>query len=159
MAGRERSSGRRQRGVALVEFALVLPVLATLCFGLVDLTRAYQLYGRLHSAAREGAAFAQNFPTEVDSGCQGTQNIVNKAIAEDSGLNLSSSDITVSWAAAGSSSWTSYSGCPSKSHVFVDGDRVRVQVQSAFMPLTPLITNLVGASKSLTGTAVAVVQQ
>jgi len=46
---------RRSRGQALVEFALVIPLLLLLIFGLIDLGRAVYVNNSLSEAAREGA--------------------------------------------------------------------------------------------------------
>src|SRR5262249_29658039 len=45
---------RRQRGAALIEFALVIPFLIVLTFTVVDLSRAFFVKNMLHQAAREG---------------------------------------------------------------------------------------------------------
>lgn len=47
-----------RRGQALAEFALVLPVVLLLIFGLIDLGRAVFLANSVTNAAREGARFA-----------------------------------------------------------------------------------------------------
>lgn len=44
-----------QRGTALVEFALVLPLLLVLVMGIIDFGRAYQTQIMLTNAVREGA--------------------------------------------------------------------------------------------------------
>ena len=49
---------REQRGVELVEAALVLPLLLTLLIGMVWMGRAYNVYETITRAAREGARFA-----------------------------------------------------------------------------------------------------
>jgi Flp pilus assembly protein TadG len=49
---------RRSRGLAAVEFALLLPVLVVLGLGVVDLARALQAQVILISIAREGASLA-----------------------------------------------------------------------------------------------------
>lgn len=46
---------RRERGQALVEFGLVLPILLLLIFGLVDFGRAVYAQNALSEAARDGA--------------------------------------------------------------------------------------------------------
>lgn len=46
---------RGQRGTALIEFALVLPMLILLTFLVVDLSRAHMMRSMLDQAAREGA--------------------------------------------------------------------------------------------------------
>ena len=57
---RQRSSGRgaRDRGSAAVEFALVLPLLLLLVFGIIDFGRLLNAQLTLTQAAREGARLA-----------------------------------------------------------------------------------------------------
>ena len=58
----------RQRGSALIEFALVLPFLLVLTFAVVDLGRAFYVKSMLTSAAREGARMAVERGTPTVSG-------------------------------------------------------------------------------------------
>jgi Flp pilus assembly protein TadG len=53
-----RSTDRRDRGAAAVEFALVLPVLLLVMCGIVDFGRAYNAQVTLTQSAREGARLA-----------------------------------------------------------------------------------------------------
>ena len=46
---------RSERGAAAVEFALILPILVMLVFGITEFGRAFQVQATLASAAREGA--------------------------------------------------------------------------------------------------------
>jgi hypothetical protein len=59
-----------QRSQALIEFALVSPVLLLLLFGIVDIGRAIFYYDTLNHAAREGARSAirasSQLPTNAD---------------------------------------------------------------------------------------------
>jgi len=59
-----------QRSQALIEFALVSPVLLLLLFGIVDIGRAIFYYDTLNHAAREGARAAirasSQLPTNAD---------------------------------------------------------------------------------------------
>jgi TadE-like protein len=61
---------REQRSQALIEFALVSPVLLLLLFGTIDLGRAIFYYDTLNHAAREGARLAarasNQLPTNTD---------------------------------------------------------------------------------------------
>lgn len=50
---------RRQRGVAAVELALLLPLLLLIFFGIAGMSRLYYLQMALASAARAGVQFAQ----------------------------------------------------------------------------------------------------
>ena len=62
--------GRGQRSQALIEFALVSPVLLLLLFGIIDIGRAIFYYDTINHAAREGARTAvrasNQLPTNAD---------------------------------------------------------------------------------------------
>lgn len=47
-----------EQGAAAIEFALVLPVLVVLLFGIIEFSLMYNRQQALHSAAREGARVA-----------------------------------------------------------------------------------------------------
>lgn len=49
---------RSEEGAAVVEFALVLPILMILVFGIIDFARAFYTISTLVSAVREGARYA-----------------------------------------------------------------------------------------------------
>ncbi|HUI40901.1 MAG TPA: TadE/TadG family type IV pilus assembly protein [Terriglobia bacterium] len=53
-----RLAARDDAGVEIFEFALVLPLLATLLLGIVWIGRAYNVYQTITRAAREGARYA-----------------------------------------------------------------------------------------------------
>lgn len=77
---------RSQEGAALVEFALVLPMLALLLIGIIE-TGRYLAFGvRLSNAAHAGAQFgAQNHATARSSGD------IQNAACNDSGFSCTSS--------------------------------------------------------------------
>lgn len=55
---------RNERGAAMVEMALVLPIVILLFLGMIDFGRALFLYNNLTNAAREGARYgATQIPT------------------------------------------------------------------------------------------------
>ena len=58
MSRRMARNARRERGAAAVEFALLLPLLLLLVFGLIDFGRALNAQITLTQAAREGARLA-----------------------------------------------------------------------------------------------------
>lgn len=61
---RARNFLRSERAAALVEFAIVLPVLLLLVFGIIDFGRALNTQSNLSAAVREGARLAAvQFPT------------------------------------------------------------------------------------------------
>jgi Flp pilus assembly protein TadG len=61
-------------GQALVELALMLPVLLVLVFGAIDLGRAYSLYVQVVNAAHAGAAFGSRNPTDTAGIAAAAQN-------------------------------------------------------------------------------------
>jgi Flp pilus assembly protein TadG len=63
MSGASGAAG--QRSQALIEFALVSPVLLLLLFGIVDIGRAVFYYDTLNHAAREGARIAVKAPFKL----------------------------------------------------------------------------------------------
>ncbi len=63
-------NARQDRGAAAVEFALLLPMLLLLVFGLIDFGRALNAQITLTQAAREGARLAALGEPNVVSGTQ-----------------------------------------------------------------------------------------
>ena len=59
-----------ETGAAVVEFALVAPLLFLLIFGIIDLGRAYSTLNRLAASVREGARLAAVLPNPASSGSQ-----------------------------------------------------------------------------------------
>ena len=126
-------TGPPDRGATAVEFALLLPVLLLLVFGLIDLGRALNAQITLTQAAREGARLA----------ALSQANVVSRTQAAATGL----SGVTVTVTA-----------CPSGAGASSDAT---VQVSYPFTFVTPLgaIARLFGGSgpgSSLTLTATAV---
>lgn len=64
--GRHRS-WRDEHGAAIVEFALVVPLLLLLLWGIIDMGRAFYTLNNLASAVREGARRAAIMPTDPTS--------------------------------------------------------------------------------------------
>ena len=80
-----------ERGQALVEFALVAPILLFLLLGIVDIARAWNVYQVLTDAGREGARLAV-----VDNGSSDAQvrNVVIQAAAR-AGIEVTDGNITI----------------------------------------------------------------
>jgi Flp pilus assembly protein TadG len=84
-----RKSGSNRRGVAAVEFALVLPVFLIVSLGIIEYGRALMAANLVTNAAREGGRIAgQSGSTNTD-----VQNAVQSYLA--SALKLSSGQVTV----------------------------------------------------------------
>jgi len=148
---------RDAAGTALVEFALILPFLAMLVFGTVDLARAYQLENRLKNAAREGGRLAQDAPQQVvpdaAARCGATpDNITYAATHEETGVSGNFA-VTVRNQTAN----TPITGC-TPGHSLAGGTRVLVQVSAPLHVLTPFVSNMVGSPITVSGTYEVVVQ-
>ncbi len=57
---------RDERGAALVEFAIMLPILVVLLFGVIDYGRLLYTRITLHEAVQEGSIYAATHPYDPD---------------------------------------------------------------------------------------------
>lgn len=131
VARRATGTRTRDRGAVAVEFALLLPVLLMLVFGLIDFGRLLNAQITLTQAAREGARLAAlGYPSAT---------VVSRTVGAATGLNLSSSNVTATI-------------CPSGAGPGTDGT---VQVTYHFSFVTP-IGAIVGFGSSNTLTTKAV---
>jgi Flp pilus assembly protein TadG len=96
--GRSRPrSGDPRAGQALVEFALVAPILLLLLLGIVDFARAWNVYEVLTDAAREGAreAVVDNGRSEAE-----VRQIIIDAAAR-AGVEVADADIQITGMGSG----------------------------------------------------------
>jgi len=109
---------RNDSGAAMVEFALVVPVLLLIVWGIVDISRAFQTIDNLTSAVREGARVGAVMSSAPNQGPNQTQiqNTVASAF-QPIGAPLNPSSVTVAW----------------------DGTQVTVSASYPFQSLTPLL--------------------
>jgi Flp pilus assembly protein TadG len=82
----------KNKGQGLLEFALVLPFLMVVVFGVLDLGRVYFTSITLTSAAREGARYLTVYPDDVSGDYSGTK-LVAYDEARNSGINLEMENI------------------------------------------------------------------
>ncbi len=77
-------------GQALVEFAIILPVLVLLLLGVLDLGRSFNAYIIITNAAREGASYGSMHPND-------TTGIIQRTLteAQSSGIVLNASNVTI----------------------------------------------------------------
>ena len=145
----KRSSGNRQKGAVAVEFAIILPILALLLLGTMEvgsITRDYQV---LQNAAREGARFSAIPANQISISQDPSavlQTIQNRVVAY-----LQSENITV---AAGNvvvdQAYPVQIGT-----LTVMGSRVTVQYsRSLVFPGASTLIPSLGSSLQLTGNAV-----
>ena len=84
------------RGQSLVEFALILPVLMIMVFGIIDFGLGLRSYISLTNATREGARFAAvgNSAGAYPANCDGTSNttVIGRVCYTIEGLDLADVD-------------------------------------------------------------------
>ena len=123
---------------ALLEFALVFPLLAMLVLGTIDVGRAFLTWNEAKNAAREGAAYAQlypNRPVPAAGECADPENIRYHAQAE-SGTDFAITTRRVRCLAP-CHPWRVPS--PSSPAAVGPGAEVTVRATRSFAPLTPFI--------------------
>lgn len=132
---RERRT-RGDGGAAAVEFALLLPFLAILVCGTIDLGRWYSAWNEVKNAAREGAAYGQTHPNNQLSGavpCDPPNSIEHRARQElDGNSDPDSFTVTVSPPA----------DCDT--NTVIPGQTITVTVQRKVALITPIMRNIVG---------------
>ncbi len=146
--------GRGDRGTAILELALLLPFLAMIVFGSVDIGRTFSLQNRLTNMAREGATFAQFFPARVSSASSSDScasgSVTSRTQNEDPSLapvTITVTDLTTH---------TVLTGCDATQ--VAPGDQVQVKVVAKVKPVTPFVQVMVGSTYTLTGSIDVTVQ-
>lgn len=133
LRGRAVRFGRSRRGsdgVALVEFALVLPVLALFLFGLIDVGRLVYVNNAVAEGAREGSRWGSVAARSRTSS--------TRADVEARTLSLMTGVPDVTVTVTCEREGTTTSTCRS-------GDMLVVDVDSRVEMFTPLIGQIVGA--------------
>jgi len=92
----------RDRGAAAVEFALVLPMLLLIIFGLIDFGRMLNAQITLTEAAREGAranALSSSVPSRINLATQnlGPAGTVGYSINQDCALSADNAQVTTTY--------------------------------------------------------------
>ena len=141
---RRRPNRPASRGQALVELALIAPVLFLLIGGALDLGRLFYARITVSNAAREGAIEASVNPTSFQSNqnCNTTSNrIMCRVLQETSGsfINVTKADVAVS--------------CSPSSCAAVVGNNVTVTVTGHFTLLTGILSPIIGSNLTFSSAA------
>lgn len=117
-------------GQALVEFALILPLLLMIMFGIIEFGRIFFIYSNLFNAAREGVRYGITMPRDYNGIAQRTKETI---------ISISDNDVNVSvWYDNGPQSTTTFTD----STQVVVGQRVVVSIDHEINYLTPLFEPL-----------------
>ena len=126
---------RDDGGATFIEFALLLPFVAVMVFGTVDLGRAFMLRTRLTNMAREGAFYGSTHPTDI-VGCS-PNSITSVAQGEDPAVT--GSTVTVTNGITGVAIANNCGGASPQTNL-----RLRVRVSAPMTILTPMVGAIVG---------------
>jgi Flp pilus assembly protein TadG len=156
-------AAKGRRGQALVEFALVIPAFLFLLCALIDVARFVYLNSTLSQAAREGArmgSVAASYRGSDDDGCGATYGPVCPAndAALVSAIQAAANRMMTPFGSVGSlyiscvaddgtppaGNWTSANTCADNS----TGSVLSVRVTAQFTPITPVLSQLLGATLS-----------
>ena len=124
-------SRRRDRGQALVEFALVIPVFLLVMVALFDLGRAVFAYNTLTNAAREGARMAI-----VN---QDVARITARAKGQTAIVELDDPSVQIGFYQVGDGGTPDFSDPCTPAAV---GCLVRVSFEATYHPITPFVANI-----------------
>ncbi|MDO8484628.1 MAG: TadE/TadG family type IV pilus assembly protein [Candidatus Limnocylindrales bacterium] len=139
----------RHRGQALVEFALIVPVLFFLLVIAIDFGRLFFSYIQINNAAREGAAYAMYKPTDLAT-------ITSRAEQETNAQGQAGENAIAVTTACADQSGTSIA-CSLATGGPGPGNRIAVNVSEAFTFLTPMISGLFGGDLQMDASATSVV--
>jgi Flp pilus assembly protein TadG len=136
-------SGRRQRGQALTEFALVMPILLLVLMAVIDFGWAIFNYAQLYNSLREGLRYA-SVPGEKASSpqyknCSGIKSRIT-ALAGSSGVKSTNITITYDTGSTATQVGTcTTSFAQSGSRDVQNGDRIVINVNLNLQFLTPIM--------------------
>jgi Flp pilus assembly protein TadG len=153
-----RKNVESDRGQAMVEFALLLPLFLLVIFGLIDIGRFVMTDHILSSAAREGArqaAVEASWLASADTSCNkpsGPTCPGNVTVLSDhataaannivAGLGGSITELHISCDPPGNEPTGLWSGTSCTSTT--PGNLVSVRVEFTYQPITPVIGQLIG---------------
>jgi Flp pilus assembly protein TadG len=163
---RGKTRHQARRGQSLVELALLLPLLALLLLGAIDLGRAFFAYNRLTNAVEAGALFGIRYPTFVSSGDPSNPNTITAVIQHESANSSNVVDpnitgITVTCYVGRTNTLRGNGNCDATNAdgtpVVQSGDTMVVTANYTFQPFTGQIIRIVGTTFNLSKTVQMVV--
>jgi Flp pilus assembly protein TadG len=140
---------RRSRGQALVEFALVVPVMIVLVLGGVDAGRLFFSWIEISNAAREGAAYAGGNPTDTTG--------ISSHVTREANSQGQPGEGTISVATTCADTSKTTIACSSAAGGNGTGNTVTVSVTRPFNFVTPVLSQILGSSVTIGGSATSAV--
>lgn len=156
MAFRFRKTDSRSRGQALVELALVVPVMMLLLMLAADFGRLFFSYVEVTNAAREGTAYAAANAADADYDQTAYESGVTQAAMQEASSQTQGGEgaMTVSAPSCFEPGSGTVIACDSASNFAAGiGNHVTVSVSRPFTFLTPVIGDLFGGGVVLSASA------
>ncbi len=159
MRGRRGADRGGRRGQSLVELALLLPILALMLIGTLDLGRVFIAMVQLTNGVQEGALFGRTSPTFVDSADGADPDNIVFKVQDQSEVAIEAADIVVrcyAGPAIGSTTLRGDGTCSTASNV-KSGDIIEVTARYRFQPLTTQLIRILPPSYKIRKTVRMVV--
>ncbi len=129
-----------ETGQSMLEFALTLPIVLALIFGIIEFSRFMFFYSTVATASREAARFGATVegdlygsPRYID--CEG---IKSEAVRVGRLVGVTAADVEIFYDQGPSDSGP-YPACPVDPDYIILGDRVVVRVNATFKPLGVIV--------------------
>ena len=135
-----RTSRARRHGQALVEFALILPIMLFLLVIAIDFGRLFYMNIGINNGAREGAAYGAKEPNDTTG--------ITTRVRQELGLTASDTSVSVT-KTCNPDCWTSPAVTPAHT--------IKVTASTSFSFLTPFINGFFGGSLPMSSAATAVI--
>ncbi len=134
---------RAERGQALVELALTLPILLWALFAVIDMGIAFGRSVELTNAAREAMRYATLYPTRADGAASADPDNAKYVLKRHAyGMELSDASITVRYETQTVPPATYDATVPANAQYAVSGNGMRVSVTYAYVPIAPFLNVL-----------------
>jgi hypothetical protein len=140
---------RKTRAQAILEFALILPILLMLLYGIIEVGRLIFIFSSVANASRQaaryGAASGKVKNVAYYQDCGGIRAVANQSafiikfdkinITYDRGVDPDGKQIPI----AGIDPNPSVDSCPIKDYTVRNGDRIIVQVSASYEPILKIL--------------------
>lgn len=144
-----------ERGQAMVEMALLTPILLLIIAGIVESGRFFLVYVQLSNAAREGVRVGSFTPRDTST----IQAAVRRELPSWLSAEVTTPNISIYCTSSSSSSFTQGCGSGAGEWNPASGDKVQVQASFGYEPIMPVVGGLsTFVSFTMTGSAVMRVQ-
>ncbi len=148
MKGRLNLNRRDDRGATLVEFALIMPLLLLIIFGIAEFGRFIAIATEVETASRDAARYGSAVGTSVNGVPRYTDCAEIREAARSLALLVALPDSAIDISYDEGPGTGVITTCPVGSSpsedLFASGDRIVVTVNATFQTQIPIISDLLG---------------